>query len=381
MELPPDPNAAPTRALIHTGRVGYNLRLLRAYAKDAALWPVIKANAYSHDAHLLARYLSAVGYHNFCVANPSEAIQLIAQGISARYLVMSPQPIDEATEIVSHDLEAVVCTRDQVDALSRAAGAQEREAAVHILVDTGMARAGVKSSEFEDFAAYCDMLAGIRVAGVMSHFARADEADQAYSLTQTASFRQLHMRYHESLNCAWHLANSAGMMALPDALFDAVRPGIAMYGLNPFSASLSDTVAAGLKPVMEVHTRITHLAEVMAGTGISYGHRYQSDQDALIATVPIGYGDGLSRALSDNIDMLVNGHRCPQVGSITMDQSLLDVSALRGQVTVGDNVVVIGQQGGESISADELAARANTINYEIVTAISARVPRIEIGES
>ena len=174
------------------------------------------------------------------------------------------------------------------------------------------------------------------------------------------------------------MANSAAILDLPDACFDAVRPGIALYGLSP-SSEISSPHALDLEPVLEWKTRITFLKEVQAGTGLSYGHAFHAVRPSLIATLPVGYGDGLSRGLSNKADMLVGGLRCPQVGRITMDQTLVDVTALRGLVSLGDEVVIIGRQGEEEVTADEMAGLLGTINYEIVTAISRRVPRMVVS--
>lgn len=174
------------------------------------------------------------------------------------------------------------------------------------------------------------------------------------------------------------MANSAAIFDLPGAGFDAVRPGIAIYGLPP-SREIVNPRVAELRPVLEWKTRITFLKEVAAGTGLSYGHRFHTQRASLIATLPVGYGDGLSRSLTNNLEVLVHGVRCPQVGCITMDQSLVDVTLLRGKVALGDEVVLIGRQGDEEVTADELAERLGTINYEIVTGIAQRVPRVEVG--
>ena len=176
------------------------------------------------------------------------------------------------------------------------------------------------------------------------------------------------------------MANSAAIFDLPDSHFDAARPGIAIYGLRPSQETANLKVAA-LQPVLEWKTKITFLKEVPAGAGLSYGHAYRTERLSLIATIPAGYGDGLSRRLSNNLDVLVGGVRCSQVGRITMDQSLVDVTALRDRVSPGDEVVLIGRQGREEITADELADRLETINYEVVTAISSRVPRVALSGS
>jgi alanine racemase len=176
------------------------------------------------------------------------------------------------------------------------------------------------------------------------------------------------------------MANSAAILDLPDAHFDAARPGIALYGLSP-SQEIVNPLVQELKPVLEWKTRVTFLKEVPAGTGLSYGHAFHTTRQSLIATIPVGYAEGLRRQLSNKIELLVRGVRCPQVGRITMDMSLIDVSALRGQVAIGDEVAIIGRQGVEEITADELATKLGTINYEVVSAISQRIPRVAVEET
>ncbi len=213
----------------------------------------------------------------------------------------------------------------------------------------------------------------------MSHFPRADEADRTYSLAQLERFRQLAAATQSYGIEVRHMANSAAIFDLPRSFFDAARPGIAVFGLRPSRETANPRVQA-LRPALEWRTRITFLKEVAAGTGLSYGHTFHTRRPSLIATVPIGYGDGLSRHLSDRLEVLVRGVRCPQVGRITMDMSLIDVTALRGLVALGDEVVVIGRQGQAEVTADELATKIGTINYEIVTAISHRVPRVVVED-
>jgi alanine racemase len=173
------------------------------------------------------------------------------------------------------------------------------------------------------------------------------------------------------------MANSAAILDLPTAHFEAARPGIAMYGLMP-SRDIANRHVHELDPVLDWTTRIIFLKEVPAGTGLSYGHAFHTTRPSLIATIPVGYGDGLHRLLSNNLEVLVRGVRCPQVGRITMDQSLIDVTVLRGAVALGDEVVLIGRQGADRLTADDMAGRLGTINYEIVTSISERIPRVVV---
>ena len=203
---------------------------------------------------------------------------------------------------------------------------------------------------------------------------------KAFSHRQTNLFLEVKKASSAYMVPYYHLANSAAIFDLPEAHLDAGRPGISIYGLKPSHEILNQEVD-NLKEVLEWKTRIVFLKEVPEKTGLSYGHTYHTNRPSLIATIPLGYGDGISRVLSNNLDVLVRGRRCPQVGRICMDQCLIDVTSLRGTVETGDDVVIIGKQGKDSITADELARKLGTINYEIVTNIAERVTRsaLELG--
>ena len=295
-------------------------------------------------------------------------------GIEARLLVLSVTLPAHAEEPVVRRCEVVLCTAEMARALADAARATGRGAPVHVQMDTGMGRVGVPSDEAGSFLSFCRAIPELELRGLMSHFACADEADKTFSHEQPARFRAVSEGEQVPFR---HMANSAAIFDLPGAGFDAVRPGIAIYRMKPSSTIANPRVGA-LKPVLEWKTQVTYLKEVPAGTGLSYGHAFRADRRSLIATIPVGYGDGFSRLLSNDCELLVQGTRCPQVGRVTMDQSLIDVTALKGRVKLGDEVVVIGRQGSDEITADELATRLRTINYEIVTVIVHRVPRCAV---
>jgi alanine racemase len=351
------------------------MRLLQELMGEKPLWPAIKANAYGHGAALVARHLVALGYGTLCVAHASEALELREAGVDASFVLLSAALPHESELVVEHGFEPTVCTLDTLEALSRAALKRERDVAVHVKVDTGMGRIGVRTEEVVDFLERCREHPRLRVKGLMSHFPRADEADKAFSVEQIRAFQHVREATRDFGIEFYHLANSAGIFDLPDSRFDAARPGIAIYGLAP-SATLASPRVLELRPVLEWQTHISFLKEVSADVGLSYGHTFRTRRPSLIATLPVGYGDGLRRSLSNRLEVLVRGVRCPQVGTITMDQSLIDVTALRGHVELGDEVVLIGRQGTEQVTADELASRLGTINYEIVSGITQRVPRV-----
>jgi alanine racemase len=365
----------PTRAAIHLDRLAHNLRLLRELAGGRPVWPAVKANAYGHGAALVARELVAQGCDTLCVAHPSEALDLLEAGVRARFLLLTAALPEASEAIVAHGFEPAICAPETAQALARAAERAGRRLDVHVKVDTGMGRVGIRPEELPAFLAACRALPALRVRGLMSHFPRADEADQSFSREQIRVFGKLRDATLGTGIELYHMANSAALFDLPESHFDAVRPGISLYGLAPSAATLNPRVRE-LEPVLEWSTRVSFLKEVPAGTGLSYGHAFVAAQASLVATLPVGYGDGLRRDLSNQMQVLVGGLRCPQVGRITMDQTLVDVSALRGRVALGDSVVLLGRQGEQAIGADEWAQRLGTVSYEVLTAISARVPRV-----
>lgn len=364
----------PTTAVIHLDRMAHNLRILQREVGHRPLWPCIKANAYGHGAELVARHLVGLGYKTLCVAHVPEAMALLHAGIHAKYLILSAMLPEHAEAAVFHDCEPVVCTREAVAALERAAAKAGKRIAVHLKVDTGMGRIGIRPDEVPAFLGYCRGFPALHVKGLMSHFARAGEADKSCSQAQIEQFRRVVAATKDAGIDVRHMANSAGILDLPASHFDAARPGIAMYGLAP-SREIANPRMNELQPVLEWKTRIVFLKDVPEGAGLSYGHAFHTTRPSLIATIPVGYGDGLDRRLSNNLEVLVGGARCPQVGLITMDMTLIDVTALRGRVGLGNEVILIGAQGQGRVTADEMAGRLGTINYEIVTAIAGRVPR------
>lgn len=366
-----------TRAYINLDNLTHNMNLLQDLVGRRALWPAIKANGYGHGAEIVARHLIDSGYTTLCVAHVSEAVELIEKGLEARYIILSPTLPENSACSVAYGFEPVVCSPEEVAGLAASARKAGKSAAVHLKVDTGMGRVGIRPDGFTGFLDRCRDYPEVSVKGIMSHFPRADEEDKSFSLGQLRIFKDVMKQARKYGIKTYHMANSAAIFDLPESHFDAVRPGISMYGLKPSLTMLNPKVD-DLRPVLEWKTRITFLKEVPSGTGLSYGHRYHTDKPSLIATIPLGYGDGMSRLLSSRFEVLVQGSRCPQVGQICMDQCLVDVTGVRDRAALGDEVVIIGRQGDEEVTADELARRLGTINYEIVINISMRVPRIPV---
>jgi alanine racemase len=368
----------PTRALVHLDRLAANLRLLRELAGGRPVWPALKADAYGHGAALVARELTRLGCDTLCVAHPGEALELVESGVRARFLLMTAALPEASESIVANGFEPAVCTRETVDALARAAERAGRRVDVHLKIDTGMGRIGIRPDEVAGFLAFCRERPALRVRGLMSHFPRADAADKRFSEQQIAVFAGLCEATRDAGIGFRHMANSAALFDLPASRLDAVRPGIALYGLTP-SREIASPRVRELRPVLEWQTRITFLKEVPAGTGLSYGHSFRTVRPSLVGTLPVGYGDGLRRNLSNRMQVLVHGVRCPQIGTITMDQTLVDVTELRGRVALGDEVTLLGRQGEAEVAAEAWAETLGTLHYEVVTAISRRVPRVPVS--
>ena len=368
-----------SRACIRLDNLSHNMNLLQRLVGNRPLWPAIKANAYGHGAEIIGRHLMQTGYSTLCVAHIPEAIELVGKGLDARFIILSPTLPEYSAYVVQYGFEPVVCTLETIQSLSAAAAKADKSVDVHLKVDTGMGRVGIRPEDVPDFLDRSRAYPGVNIKGIMSHFPRADEEDKTFSHRQIQTFLQVKKAADSYGIAFYHVANSAAIFDLPQAHLDAARPGISIYGLKP-SHTIQNEAVHDLREVLEWKTHIVFLKEVSAGTGLSYGHTYHTGRPSLIASIPLGYGDGMSRLLSNNLDVLVRGRRCPQVGRICMDQCLVDVTDLRGDVESGDEVVIIGSQGSETITADEIAGRLGTINYEIVTNISCRVPRIALEE-
>jgi alanine racemase len=366
----------PTWVEIDLGAVRDNVAELARVADPAAVLAVVKADGYGHGAVPVARAALEAGARGVGVALVEEGQALRAAGIEAPILVLSEPPRDAAAAVVEDRLTPVVYTAAGVDALAKAVVDADAGAplAVHLKVDTGMHRVGVLPADAVALAARIAAHEELVLEGVLTHFAVADEPDDPYTGEQLARFAEV----LEALHAAGarptivHAANSAGLLAFPESRFTMVRPGIAVYGVAP-APRLASHVA--LRPALSFKARVSHVKQLEAGCRLSYGLRYRLGRDARVATVPVGYADGVPRNLAAvGGEVLVGGRRRPIAGTVTMDQILLDVGD--DPVEVDDEVVLIGRQGNETVTADEWADRLGTIAYEIVCGIGARVPRV-----
>lgn len=365
--------------------------LRRAALPEARFMAVVKANGYGHGAVEVSRIALEVGADCLGVARLHEAMELREAGIEAPILIFGGTPAETVETLLNLDLTQAVFTSEAAAALAARCRSIGRRLRVHIKVDTGMGRLGLLTDEpFTDEATgtaashrlrevmSIAALPGLEVEGLFTHFATADHAEKSYAERQLQRFDDLvELLKQEGLEFPVnHAANSAALLDMPDSHLDMVRPGIATYGLYP-SAEV-DHSRVELKPVLEWKARIIQLKEVPAGFGVSYGITYETPRPTRLATVAVGYADGLNRGLSSRGQMLVGGRRVPIVGRVCMDLTLLDVGEVPG-VEVGDEVVILGRQGDERITADEMAATLETINYEIVSTINTRVPRIYLS--
>jgi alanine racemase len=355
------------------------------------LMAAVKANAYGHGAQQVASHALKNGADRLGVANINEAISLRNKGIKAPILIFGYTPCQSAHFLAEFDLTQAVHSYETALSLSSAVLSLGKSIKIHLKVDTGMGRLGFlqindnslpllkeECKKTVNEALSISRLKGIELEGIFTHFATADFFDKSYAKAQFCRF----MDFIDAVKRAGvvpqllHAANSAALIDMPETHLDMVRPGISIYGLYP--SDEIDKTRVDLKPAMTLKTKIIHLKKVPAGFKISYGITYETKNPTTIATVPIGYADGFNRLLSSRGFMLVNGSRAPVVGRVCMDLTMLDVGHIP-DVGLEDEVVVIGRQKEECISADEIAAATNTINYEVVTSIGARAERVYKG--
>ncbi len=381
----PDLNSPsePAWAEIDLGAVGRNIRELKRVTRPgAAFMAVVKADAYGHGAVDVARTALAHGADRLGVARIAEAVELRQAGLKVPILIFGHTPPERASELIRRNLTQTVYRRDTAEMLSEQAVAEGKRLPVHLKIDTGMGRLGMLSfspegnpaAVLESITSICK-LPGLAVEGIFTHFAASDSVDKSYSRLQFERFMNLLDRLR-SVGIEFqvrHCANSAGIIDLPETHLDLVRGGIAIYGLPP--SDEVDLRRIALSPAMALKSRIIHLKSVPAGFKVSYGMTYETPAPTSVATVSIGYADGLNRLLSSRGHMLVRGRRAAIVGRVCMDLTMLDVGHIP-EARVGDEVVIFGRQEKELIHVDEIAALLHTINYEVVSTITRRVPRI-----
>lgn len=376
----------PAWAEIDLDAVKHNAGLLAGQVSPAKLCAVVKAGGYGHGAVQVARAALAGGAEWLAVALVEEGIELRDAGIDAPVLLLS-EPIPQAmTEVVGARLTPTIYTTEGLEALvsaSRACSDAARPYPLHVKVDTGMHRVGAAADAAVSLAVRAASTPGLRLEGFWTHLAVSDERDNTFTSEQLDRFDEARTLLQGSgvTPAILHAANSAAALWYPRSRFDMVRCGISLYGLAS-DASLTDVPPAnGLRPAMSLKAGVSYVKTVSAGERISYGLRYRVESECVVATVPLGYADGVTRSLAAaGAEVLIGGARLPVAGTVTMDQLMVDCGA-EHRVRPGDEVVLIGRQGAESISAWEWAERTGTIAYEVVCGISSRVPRVYLGGS
>ncbi|MGD1930265.1 MAG: alanine racemase [Leptolyngbyaceae cyanobacterium] len=362
---------------IDLGALQHNVQQLRQHlGPKAALMAVVKADAYGHGAIAVAQTALSSGASWLGVATVPEGVELREAGIDAPILIMGAvNSAEEVGAIARWQLQPTLVSPKQALIFSAALGQRSGSPLpVHLKIDTGMSRLGLHWSQAPEFVQFVQRLPHLQIASVYSHLATADDPDPTI-------LRQQHQRYETAITQIaaqklvqpqQHLANSAATLGYPDLHYDLVRVGLALYGLYP-APHLQPTLP--LKPVMQVKARITHLKTIQPGTGVSYGHSFVATQPMQIAVVGIGYADGVPRALSNQMSVLVQGQRVAQIGAITMDQLMIDVTQVP-HLQEGSVVTLLGREGAETLTADQWATLTGTISWEILCSFKHRLPRI-----
>lgn len=371
-------------AEIDLGAVRHNMKVARDFVGEKThILAVVKADGYGHGAIQVARTALDSGADHLAVATVDEGIKLREGGITAPILMLAEPPISAIPFILENNLTPTVTTIDFALALGEQADLAHRQAGFHLGVNTGMNRIGIHYTEAIEFLKTIDFHRGLRLEGVFTHFATADASDDWDFKIQLSHFTEC----IEAMRMAGidpglvHCANSASIIRYPQTYFDMVRWGICLYGLHPSSVTYGK---ADLRPAMSIHARVTHVKEPPLGEGVSYGLLYRSPGSVQIATLPLGYADGLRRNLSDNMSVLYKGYLMPQVGRICMDQCMFEVSPGPSRVhpvprvEVGDEVVIIGEQGDNLMTLDMMADALGTINYELACGFGMRLPRVYV---
>lgn len=362
-------------AEIDLGAIAHNVRELKGFIPQRTMFmAVVKADGYGHGAVEVAEAALAAGADRLGVATVPEGVRLRQAGVSAPINLLSEPPVTSIPAVLDNRLVPAVTTLEFAESLGRAAAARSTEAPFHLKIDTGMNRIGVAFDEAPAFAASLSSIAGLSLEGTFTHFATADVVGDWDAQQQLDRFRQsiAEMRTEGVDPGIVHAANSPATVLMPGAHFDMVRCGIALYGLHPSPATRGK---ADLRPAMSIKARVAFSKRIGIGDGVSYGLTYRSASPACIATLPLGYADGVHRVLSNRMQVLVQGRRVGQVGRVCMDQLMIEIP--RGmEARRGEEAVIVGSQLGELISMDELAEQAGTINYELACAFGQRLERI-----
>ncbi len=366
-------------AFIDLDALAYNIRNIRAKTKKGTgIIGVVKADAYGHGAFEVSEILLENGADWLAVAVVDEAVNLRNHGIDVPILILGYTPMDRFKDIVNYKIIQTVYSYEEAKRLSETAVSLGKTAVVHIKIDTGMGRLGYRVNEdAADEIIKISKLQNIEINGMFTHFSTADETDKTYTFGQYEKFMRMDaMLKDRGLDIpVRHCSNSASIIDLEELTLDMVRPGIILYGAYP--SDEVDKSKLSIKPVMSIKTHVSYVKEIEEGDSVSYGRTYKAPSKRVIATIPVGYADGFIRTYAKGGRVLINGKFAPIVGRICMDQLMVDVTDIEN-VKMNDEVVLLGKQGENEITADEIASILNTISYEFFCTLSKRVPRIYI---
>ncbi|ETT86598.1 alanine racemase [Viridibacillus sp. FSL R5-0477] len=366
----------PIWAEISLSNISHNIREFRKIIPNSTkIMAMVKANGYGHGASQVSKKAIDTGVDYLAVASLEEAIELRKSNIKAPILILGYTPPSAAKHVVHWDLTQSIFNLEHAESLSKYGQILGKKAKVHVKVDTGIGRLGLQAEEASDFIDTVSKMEGIYLEGVFSHFATADEANKSYAERQTNRWKSLlaELEKRKVSIPLLHIANSAATIEFPNMTYDMVRIGISMYGLYP-SKDVNYT-KVNLRQAMQLKTKVIHIQTLEKGSGVSYGATMIKRDKAVIATIPIGYGDGYSRRLSGMAYVLIHGQKAPVFGRICMDFCMIDVTDIK-DVNIGDEVVVYGDQGNHFISLDEVANVLETISNEVACNLGHRVPRI-----
>lgn len=369
----------PVYAEIDLDAIAYNIKNIKKLVKDKEIIAVVKADCYGHGALDVVPTLLENGASRLAVAVLTEGIELRNDNIKAPIMILGYTPSYLNEELIKYDLEQTVYDLDYAKELSKTALSLNKKAKIHIAIDTGMGRIGFLPTE-KAIDAICKIcsLEGLEVIGIFTHFSTSDEKDKEYTNEQFEKFTDL-LKKLSNLNIEIpikHVSNSGAIMDMPETYLDAVRAGIILYGYYPSPEVKKENLS--LKPALTLKATITRVQEMDAGMSISYGRTFNTERKSLIATIPIGYADGYSRLLAKNAKVIINGQFAPIVGRICMDQCMIDITDINGDIKVGDEVIILGEQNGLRFNADNFAEIMGTINYEILCMLKYRIPRVYV---
>lgn len=364
-------------AVVDLSCISHNLDIVRQKAPGKKIIAMVKSNAYGHGIVRVSEHLIAEGADYLGVAFVEEGVMLRKAGIKAPILVTGAFLKPQIKEYLLNDIDITVSSITALEEVEEVAKALGKRARIHLQIDTGMMRVGVRDTSAPKFLEAATRSKDSDVISVFSHFATADGENLEFAQLQLERFMEAVRFYerHDIMPPMVHIANSAGILRLPDSHFDAVRPGIMLYGYHP---SVYTENEAQLKPALSLRAKVTYFKVILEGTSVGYGRTWTSDEDTRAVTLLIGYGDGYLRGFSNKSEVLIHGRRYPVVGNISMDHTVVSLGK-DGEAYRGDEAVLIGTQEGDTITATELAGKLGTINYEILTGIGSRVPRVYIN--